>query len=274
MRPDALSPKAERGNSPPGSDRTWTGRSPAPLAVGDRIPLRGARWSFGGATAQHFDEHAQKSIPGYAEGHRLVEELSDFFITPGARVIEIGCSTGALIKRLAERHGGSGADFLGVDIEPEMVALARRRAVGVDSLRIEIGDARSIDYTNAALVVCYYTLQFIPLPDRIELLARIGREMRVGGALVVFEKTRQLDGESQDICNQAYDSFKLDRGFSPEEIVGKTRSLRGVLAPLTSVENQSLVRDAGFSTPWVFFRHLAFEGMLARRSLNIATEVE
>jgi tRNA (cmo5U34)-methyltransferase len=237
------------------------------VVVGDDIDVQGHRWSFGGGTARRFDDHVEKSVPGYRDGHSIVEQLSDFFVTRHGRVIEIGCSTGALIGRLARRHQAVGCQFVGVDVVPEMITLARERANGLDNLSIELADASRVDYRDATLVVMYYTLQFIPLWQRAALLRQMFRGLRPAGALILFEKTRLPDSSLQDMCGQIYDAYKADRGFTPEEIVGKARSLRGVLEPLTSGENAALLRQAGFLEPHVIYKYLAFEGVIAVKSV-------
>jgi tRNA (cmo5U34)-methyltransferase len=244
-------------------EQTSTEAAPSQLAVGDEIALEGRRWTFARGTAARFDDHAGKSIPGYQDGHALIEEISDFFVSNGGRVVEVGCSTGALISRLARRHERVPVEFLGVDLVQEMVDVARERCQGQRNLNIELADARRVDYSDACLVVMYYTLQFIPMRQRRSLLERICREMCPGGALVLFEKTRLPNGMLQDICNQVYDTHKLEAGFHAEEIIGKARSLRGVLEPFTSAENAALIRGAGFGEPHVLYRQLAFEGTLA-----------
>ncbi len=240
-------------------------------SVGDSIELSTRRWSFAGSTTSHFDEHVRKSVPGYGDGHAIIEELSDFFVAPGGRVLEVGCSTGTLISRLARRHAQSGADFLGIDVVEEMVQCARANIDDLRNVRIEQADAARIDYSDATLVVMYYTLQFIPVALRGDLLDRICSEMRPGGALIVFEKTRLPTSALQDMCGQIYESYKAERGFSAEEILGKARSLRGVLEPLTSTETARLISTAGFEGPHVIYKYLAFEGMVGMRPLLAPT---
>lgn len=57
---------------------------------------------------------------------------------PGARVLDVGCGSGALLQRVAER----GADAVGVDISEPMVAAARRR---VPTARVALADAQTAD---------------------------------------------------------------------------------------------------------------------------------
>jgi len=231
--------------------------------VGDGIAVEGSRWTFARGTPARFDDHIGKSVPGYRDGHRLVEQLSDFFAPDGGRVIEIGCSTGTLVLRLAQRHQAAPVDFLGVDVVPEMIEVARDRSRAQGNLRFEIADGLRVDYSEACMVIMYYTMQFIPVWQRPELVERICREMRPGGTIILFEKTRLPTGRLQDICNQVLDSYKLEQGIQPDEVLGKTRSLRGVLEPFTSAENEALLTGAGFARPHVIYRQLAFEGMVA-----------
>ena len=61
-------------------------------SVGDGLEAGNARWSFGGQTAQQFDEHVSKSVPMYTEGHQIICDLSDFFLSEGSSCYELGCS--------------------------------------------------------------------------------------------------------------------------------------------------------------------------------------
>jgi tRNA (cmo5U34)-methyltransferase len=143
-----------------------------------------------------------------------------------------------------------------------MVVKARERCKDLKNVNIELADARRVDYTCSTFVIMYYTLQFVPPYRRAELLQRIYNEIRPGGAVVLFEKTRSSDPVLQDLFNQMYEEFKLGAGFSPQDVLNKSRSLRGVLEPLTGPQNIELLRSAGFAQSWPIFKHLAFEGML------------
>lgn len=233
--------------------------------VGDGIDLDGRRWSFSGQAVDHFDRHVARSVPGYENGHRLVLELSDFFVLPGARVIDVGCSTGSLIAALAARHRSVDAQLVGVDLSSEMVDVAARRCRAEPRIRIEQRDATELDYTGASFVVLYYTLQFVPVWRRQEVLRRIHAGINPGGALVVFEKSLWDSGRMQSLGEQLYTSFKEAQGFAADEILRKAQSLRAVLSPLCSADNAAMIRDAGFEGPHLIYKFLAFEGLVAFR---------
>ncbi|MFF4244819.1 class I SAM-dependent methyltransferase [Streptomyces sp. NPDC001822] len=62
----------------------------------------------------------------------------DALLKPGSRVLDAGCGTGRIAIRLAEL----GHHCTGVDLDPSMLAVARRRAPGQDWL---LGDLARLD---------------------------------------------------------------------------------------------------------------------------------
>ena len=60
-----------------------------------------------------------------------------------------------------------------------------------------------------------------------------------------------------------YTDYKLDQGYSPEEIVGKSRSLKGVLEPFSTQGNIDMMKRAGFVDIMTVMKYVTFEGFLA-----------
>ena len=234
----------------------------APRPVGQGILKAQGRWSFGGSVADVFERHIERSVPGYREGHDLVARLSDWFLREGGTAVEVGCSTGALLRRLARWTEGREVRLLGVELEEAMAEAARLRCTDP---RIEIrrGDALEAPLDPCGMAVSYYTMQFVRPADRLRLAARIHDALEPGGAFVMFEKVRAPDARLQDILGALHVDFKLDQGFDEAEIVHKSRALKGVLEPLTTRGNLDLLRRAGFSDGMTIFKRLCFEGFLA-----------
>lgn len=234
--------------------------------VGDGIAAENANWRFAGEVVQQFDDHVRKSVPFYDAGHDLVCQLSDFFVKPESVVYEIGCSTGALTARLARhnRHKPR-ARFIGLDIEADMIAKAeeRRRANPDLNLAFATEDALQAELEPADLIVCYYTVQFVRPSQRQTLIDRLYAALQWGGALVMFEKVRGPDARFQDMLSRLYDDYKLAQGYTPDEIVAKARSLKGVLEPFSTQGNLDLLGRAGFVDVMTVMRYLCFEGFVA-----------
>ena len=234
--------------------------------VGDGLQAGNARWSFGGKTALQFDDHVSKSVPMYTEGHQIVCDLSDFFLSAGSTCYELGCSTGELTMKLGlHNQGKDQTRFVGIDLEPAMIDLAKQKTADLDVGLIDfvVDDVLQADISNADLVVAYYTVQFIRPSERQRLIDRIYSALNWGGAFLLFEKVRANDARFQDITTSLYNEYKIAQGYSPEEIFSKSRSLKGVLEPFSTQGNLDLMARAGFQDVLSIFKYLSVEGFLA-----------
>ena len=234
--------------------------------VGDGLFADRGNWKFGGAVADSFDEHVSKSVPLYHEGHELICDMSDFFIKPDSVCYEIGCSTGTLTLKLADHNCGKPvASFIGIDIETDMIAKAKDKATTRPNLNVSFvaEDALTMAMQPADMIVCYYTIQFVRPSVRQTLIDKLYSTLNWGGALLLFEKVRGADARFQDILTTLYNDYKLRRGYTPEEIISKTRSLKGVLEPFSTQGNIDMLKRAGFVDINTVQKYLCFEGFLA-----------
>ena len=234
------------------------------MKVGHNIKADNAGWSFGGEVPNTFVEHIRQSVPLYEEGHELVCQLSDYFVSDTSTVYEMGVSTGELLKKLALHNKSKpNARFIGMDVEAAMTEKARAHTADVANITILDEDARVFPFEKADLIVSYYTMQFVPPRDRQALFDKIYAALNWGGAFVMFEKVRAPDARFQDMMVTLYNDFKLAQGFSTEEIVQKTRSLKGVMEPFSTEGNRDLLKRAGFVDQMSVCKYICFEGFLA-----------
>ena len=229
---------------------------------GDGILAGTGMWSFSGAVPQSFDQHVRKSVPLYHQGHELIARMSEYFVGPGSLSYEVGCSTGTVLRMLAEKHQGKGASFVGIDIEEDMTDFAKDCAKGVEGLNFQCADAVTYEYEKCDFVVAYYTVQFVRPKYRQALIDRLYAALNWGGALVMFEKVRAPDARFQDIATQMYADYKSDAGFSPDEILNKSRSLKRVLEPFSTKANMDMLERAGFKDVMSVLKYVSFEGFL------------
>jgi tRNA (cmo5U34)-methyltransferase len=234
--------------------------------VGDGLDAKRASWNFKGDVAKHFDEHVSRSVPFYAEGHKLVCDLSDFFITQNSVCYELGCSTGELTVKLAKHnHSKPETKFIGIDIEPDMVNVAneKKKKARLKNVEFHAEDILQFDYKKSDMLVSYYTMQFVRPRVRQEIFNRVFESLNWGGAFILFEKVRGNDARFQDIMTSMYNEYKIAQGYSSEEILSKSRSLKGVLEPFSTQGNLDLLKRAGFVDITTIFKYVCFEGFLA-----------
>jgi len=231
-------------------------------SAGDSISTEPASWSFDNSlVVDVFDDHVSKSVPCYELGHWLIEQSSDYFIHSCSTVVDLGSSTGTLLRRLASRHKHPDLSLIGFDESSQMVSKA---IDNTSDARISYTTDSFLDYefNSISMFISYYTLQFIRPKDRQLYFDKIYQALEWGGAFLVFEKTRAPDARFQDISSSLYSEYKVKNGYTPEEINAKTLSLRGVLDPFTVNANIDFMKRAGFSDIMQIFKVITFDGFL------------
>ena len=234
--------------------------------VGDSIILDDRRWTFASKkVVENFDYHIENSIPLYHQGHDLICKLSDFFVSQDSLCYDLGCATARLTSKLATRHRNLNVIVKGIDVEQSMIAQATDNCRHLNTVELLTADINDVDLQSCDLIVSYYTLQFVPLANRQEILSKIYRALRRGGALILFEKILAHDAYMQDIANIIINEHKLDNGYQPAEIIAKATSLKGVLKAVTNGQNQQMLRQAGFEQISPLMSYLSFTGYLASK---------
>jgi tRNA (cmo5U34)-methyltransferase len=234
------------------------------MKVGHDIQTGRASWSFDGSVADTFVDHVRQSVPLYDAGHELITSISDYFVRDDSTCYEIGTSTGQLLRRLAEHHAHKpGVRWIGIDAVAPMAEKARDYCAGLSNVEVVAEDALTYSFEKADLFVSYYCVQFVQPRHRQDLINRIYELLHWGGALIMFEKVRGPDARFQDMSVALYNEFKARNGFSADEILNKTSSLKGVLEPFSTEGNLGLLRRAGFTDIMSVMKWVSFEGFLA-----------
>jgi len=152
------------------------------------------------------------------------------------RVLDIGCTTGALASEAAQRLGAKG-EVWGVDPAPDMVRLAMQRGCATTCRpRFRTGLAEQLPFDGQSFDVVLASLVLMRLPPDLKpkALAEARRVLKDGGRLVVVELDRpatalwraltsplrlapslaaHLNGRTHELLASA--------GFGPAEIVGR-----------------------------------------------------
>jgi len=227
------------------------------------INVDNAGWTFENI-AENFDDHVQKSVPLYDQGQDIVCKLSDFFLPPEATVTELGTSTGVLAEKfLKYTSNRMDITYKGIDVIEGMLDRARDRCVNDARVEFFLEDVTQGPIPKSSMIISYYTMQFIHPNVRQEVFNKVYKSLDWGGAFVLFEKVRAPDARFQDIASQLYIEFKIDQGFDHQEILGKQRSLKGVLEPFSTQGNLDMLKRSGFVDMMTIMKSICFEGFLA-----------
>lgn len=126
---------------------------------------------------------------------------------PGEKILDVGCGTGHLTAELAAR----GAEVLGVDLSPDMIAEAEHLHPHLDFV---LADARRLDFSGRFdAVFSNAALHWVPEAD--EVLAGIQRSLRPGGRFVAEFGGFGNVAAIEEGLRRAYDRLGLPAPSSP-----------------------------------------------------------
>jgi len=105
---------------------------------------------------------------------------------PNARVLDLATGTGDLAIAIAHAHPD--AHVVGLDPSEGMLAIARRKALGLgDRIEMVTGDAQALAFESAAFDGATIAFGIRNVLDRAKGLAEMHRVLRPGARLVVLE---------------------------------------------------------------------------------------
>jgi ubiquinone/menaquinone biosynthesis C-methylase UbiE len=128
------------------------------------------------------DESMVRNLAAQAEAIWPQEQTIFDRHPPTGAVLDIGCGTGEIIARLADRYRD--ANFVGVDLEESHLKRAATRCRPfAERVRFETADALALSFDDASFdyVVCRHVIQAVSDANRV--LSEIRRVLRPGGRI-------------------------------------------------------------------------------------------
>ncbi len=231
-------------------------------------PLRApGPFRFDDAVVRVFPDMIKRSVPGYETVIAMTGLLAGRFAAPGTNVYDLGCSLGASTLAMRQHIPSDTTTIVGVDNSQAMITRLRdlldTQPTEGCSIELREDDIRTTPIERASMVVLNYTLQFVPIEARPDLLRRISAAMEPGGILVLSEKVRFPDERLNALNIELHHDFKRANGYSDLEIAAKRDSLEDVLLPETLDMHRSRLLEAGFQSCDVWFQCFNFASLIA-----------
>lgn len=210
----------------------------------------------------------------------LEQELQVLKPISGMRVLDAGCGTGAVTRRLAKAVAPGEAS--GVDFNPPFLSAAKEfaREKMVANIRFEEASINSLPYPNGMFDMSYCRLVLMHMPDPFKTVSEMKRVTKTGGIVAAsdvdddaaiwypetpalrslftryaeFSKTR---GSDRHIGRKLYEIFSR-AGLSPVQIVPFTftatsespqvlRAFTGILSGILLQSKNDMIKE-GFAT--------------------------
>lgn len=216
-------------------------------------------WAFTREVVDVFDQHVRASVPFYDAIQDLAAQVSDWLVPSGGLVADLGASTGTTVRRVMHRHPQRNIRAALYDMERPMLDKAAELMAGEPHAgeRVQYFDhdvTQPLKHSDADLTLSFFTLQFMPLRDRVAALRNARLCATETGALLVAEKVRPVDSRWAEVANDLSHDWKADHGIEASAIRAKALALRGVLMPYPESTLRMAIESAGWKSTEVLFR--------------------
>lgn len=209
-----------------------------------------------------FDEHIRLIVPRYEELHEAVLRSIPPDLPSTLKILELGCGTGELTKKLCERYPK--AQIVALDYSSRMLAVCQEKLKKFgDRVRLIEGDFSQTEFPQGCdVVISTLAIHHLPDPQKLELFQKIYRVLKregwfVNGDVVLFESDRhallQDQVRSEHASAQGVDISALD---------AETHS--GTGDHLSTLKTQlALLEIAGFhaiDVIWKYYQFVVYGG--------------
>jgi tRNA (cmo5U34)-methyltransferase len=209
-----------------------------------------------------YAENPPRVVPGFADLQRMTTLLLEEHAPEDASILVLGAGGGLELKMFAQAHPKW--RFEGVDPSAEMLVLAEQ-TLGPLLERVQLHqgyiDAASEGPFDGA--TCLLTLHFIGAEERRRTIAEVRCRLKPGAPFVVAHLSFPQGGDERALWLSRYAAFAAASGIDMEKAKSASAAIDKHLNILTPEQDESILRDAGFSNISQFYAGFAFRGWVA-----------
>lgn len=184
-------------------------------------------WTFRNhSVAKNFDSHVREQLPWYELATGIVSHVGRHYLPKNGTMYDIGASTGNVTRSLGREIETRKINAVSIDYSSEM----KDRWDGVG--KFVVMDATEFEYHPFDFAVCFLVLMFLSPTEQRDLVDKLVKKIKLGGALLIFDKTEAPTGYIGTVMHRLTLAGKVSNGASSDEIVAKEMSLAGIQRPI------------------------------------------
>ena len=142
------------------------------------------QYSYGGKLEEVFRLEAQ----GRVYSGLLEKEIDFLGLKPGMRVLDAGCGTGVVTRRIAVKI--SPGEVYGVDMDPLFIEEAKKLAVKekASNIKYDLGNINDLEFGDDVFDLSYSRLVLMHVKDPVKTVAEMGRVTKKGGIIAISDQ--------------------------------------------------------------------------------------
>ena len=152
--------------------------------MGEKMGNLPKQYSYGGKREEVLRLEAQ----GRVYSRLLEKEIDLLGLKPGMRVLDAGCGTGVVTRRIAVKI--SPGEVYGVDMDPLFIEEAKKFAVKekASNIRYSLGNIDVLEFSDDVFDLSYSRLVLMHVKDPVKTVAELGRVTKKGGTIAVSDQ--------------------------------------------------------------------------------------
>lgn len=117
----------------------------------------------------------------------IARELEILGLKPNMKVLDAGCGTGAITRRIASKVHPE--EVYGVDFDPLFINEAKKFATkdGTKNAKFEVGDIHNLKFNDATFDLSYCRLVLMHVRDPVKTIAELERVTKTGGLVAASD---------------------------------------------------------------------------------------
>lgn len=209
-----------------------------------------------------YAEGPPRIVPGFTDMQRMATLLLAERVPEKGRVLVLGAGGGLELKAFAESHPDW--TFDGIDPSAAMLTLAEQ-SLGPINSRVQlkkgyINDAPEGPFDGAT---CILTMHFMSVAEREQTLAEVRRRLKPGSPFVMAHLSIPQGNLERKVWLSRYVAFAVSSGLPSEKMEGASAAFETQLSILSPEQEESMLREAGFTNVSHFYSGFTFRGWVA-----------
>jgi len=209
-----------------------------------------------------YAEGPRRNVPGYDSLLPMTRILLAERVPQEGRVLVVGAGGGLELEDLAKSNPDWRFD--GVDPSAAMLDLANRRLGSLaDRVTLHEGYVQDAPLGPFDGATCLLTFHFVPKEQRLPMATEIRRRLRPGAPFVTVQLSVGESDAERDLWMSRYAAYLVASGVGPQQAAAARDKIEKELPVLTPLQEEAILREAGFDPVQLFYVGFAFRGWVA-----------